>query len=89
MSLIDKIIRTSLRPRSFWIAFLIGAVAPVIALPYVILVNSGVINHGLFGFFFFVVLWLVAFASLIYYYYGQLRGRYKDLSGRSWSELPW
>jgi hypothetical protein len=89
MSLIDKIIRSASRPKSFWIAFAIALAAPVLGLPYVLLVNYGLINHSLTGFLFFLVLIVLAFCFIAFYMAGQISGKYKGLRDRSWSELPW
>jgi hypothetical protein len=69
--------------------FAICLLAPVIALPYILLVNYGLIRHTMFGFSFFLVLILVAACFLFYYVNGLLAGRYRNLKGLSWSELPW
>jgi hypothetical protein len=31
----------------------------------------------------------VGVVALVVYYLGQFRGRYRDLHGRSWAQLPW
>ena len=89
MSLFDKAIRTSSRPKSFWVAFAIGFATPVLGLPYVLLVNFGLINHSLTGFLFFLALIVLGFCFLAYYMAAQISGKYKDLRNLSWSELPW
>lgn len=69
--------------------FAICIVGPIIALPYLLLVNYGLIQHTLTGFLFFLALILTAGFFLLYYLNGLLAGRYRDLKGLSWSELPW
>jgi hypothetical protein len=89
MSLLDKIIRSAARPKSFWAMFAVCFSAPIIALPYVLLVNYGVIRHTMLGFLFFVAWILLAACFLFQYLSGLLAGKYRDLKGLSWSELPW
>ena len=89
MSLIDRAVRAGARPRSLWVALAIGFFAPLIALPYLLLVNFGVINHTLGGLLFFLALIIADFAFISYYVVGRTSGKYRELKGRSWSELPW
>lgn len=69
--------------------FLLCFAAPLIGLPYVLLVSSQLIQHTFGGFLFFLALMAVAFLLLVYYLVGTATGKYRDLEGRSWSELPW
>jgi len=89
MSLIDQAIKSAARPKSFWAMFAVCLFAPIIALPYVLLVNYGLIRHTLLGFSFFLALFFIAACFFLYYFIGLLTGRYRGLKGRSWSELPW
>jgi len=89
MSLIDKAVKTSARPKSFWVLFVLCFAAPIIGLPYVLLVNNQLIPHATGGFLFFLGLIAVAFLLLVYYLVGMASGKYRDLEGQSWSELPW
>lgn len=89
MSVIDKMIRSAARPKSFWAMFALGLFAPLIGLPYILLVNHGFIDHSVYGFLFFLVLIAIGFCLFFYYLAGMAAGKYKDLGGRSWSELPW
>ena len=63
--------------------------APIIALLYLILVHYGLIEHTNLGFRFFLAIIVLAWGLLLYYIRGRLAGKYRDLEGRSWSELPW
>ena len=69
--------------------FAICLFAPIVALPYVLLVNYGLIHHTILGFLFFLALILVAACFFLFYVNGLLAGRYRGLKGLSWSELPW
>ena len=74
MSLIDKAVRAGARPKSFWAALAIGFFAPLVALPYLLLVNFGVISHTLSGFLFFLALIIAGFAFISYYVVGLTSG---------------
>ena len=89
MSLFDKAIRAAARPKSFWAMFAICFSAPILALPYLLLVTAGVIQHNALGFSFFLALIIAAFCFMLYYVNGLLAGRYRDPKGRPWSDLPW
>jgi len=89
MSLIDKVIKASARPKSFWMMLMLCFAAPILGLPYVLLVDGQLIQHTAGGFLFFLALIAVAFLLLVYYLVGTATGKYRDLEGRSWSELPW
>jgi uncharacterized RDD family membrane protein YckC len=89
MSLVDRMIRSAARPKSFWAMLAVCALAPVLAFPYILLVNGGVISHSVYGFVFFLGMIFSGFCLLLYYQAGMLSGRYNDLEGRAWSELPW
>ena len=67
----------------------VGFLAPIIALPYLLLLHYGVIEHTILGFRFFLAVIVLAWGLLLYYIRGRLAGKYRDLEGRSWSELPW
>ena len=69
--------------------FVVCFLAPVNGLPYVLLVNYGFMGHSAFGFLFFLALIALGFCLFFYYLAGMIAGKYKDLEGRSWSELPW
>lgn len=69
--------------------FAICIFGPISALPYVLLVNYGLIQHTTTGFLFFLAQMLMAVILALYYLNGLLAGRYRGLKGLSWSELPW
>ena len=41
------------------------------------------------GFWVIVVCWAIAAVSCLTYFVGQFSGRYRNLQGKSWAELPW
>jgi len=41
------------------------------------------------GFWVAIVCWAVAGFSCISYFAGQFSGRYRDLQGKAWTDLPW
>jgi hypothetical protein len=89
MSLLEKAIRSGARPKSFWVMLAICIIAPIIGLPYFLLVQYGLIHHTMTGFLFFFALILVAWFFFLYYVNGLFAGRYRGLKGMSWSQLPW
>jgi len=41
------------------------------------------------GFWIILICWVVAGVSCISYFVGQFYGRYRNLRGKGWAELPW
>jgi hypothetical protein len=41
------------------------------------------------GFWIVVVCWAIAGFSCLSYFVGQFSGRYRNLQGKAWAELPW
>ena len=49
----------------------------------------GVTAHIRASIYVVVAIWLTGVLSMLVYFIGQLTGRYKNLQGRKWSDLPW
>lgn len=92
----DKIIKKLGKPRSFLVLFAFGATCGVIAafvfiLNFVFGISTTPLNPSLIITLIFIFLsgWLVSVALLFTYYAGQVSGKYVDIKGRGWSDLPW
>jgi hypothetical protein len=92
----DKIIKKLGKPRSFLVFFSFGATCGLVAaiglsLHFVFHVSFSPLNSSTIKIIFWIFLsgWLTSLACLFVYYAGQLSGKYVDLKGRGWSDLPW
>ena len=87
--MLTKTIQSAGRPKSFWIAFALCSLLPLIGLLYMLLLHYGHIEHTILGFLFFLTLILVATCFMAYYFVGMVSGKYRNLKGLRWAELPW
>ena len=77
------------KPRSWWVCYGAAVVALVAGGLLVALYFAGVESAARIGFWLIVTCWLVGVVALVVYYVGQFRGRYRNLHGKSWAQLPW
>ena len=92
----DRLIKKLGKPKSFLVFFSVclacGFIAAVgLGLHFVFHVSFPPIGPGAVKTIVHIGLfcWLTCIVCLLYYYLGQLAGKYEDLKGRGWSELPW
>ena len=77
------------KPRSF-LVFAAACLAGVLLGALCVgLYFAGLQTAGRVGFWVIVVSWAVAGFSGLSYFVGQFSGRYRDLQGKSWADLPW
>jgi len=75
--------------RSWWVFTLAGVTALCVGGPLVGLALIGVRAAHVAGFVLILGCWLVGAAALVVYFNGMFRGRYRQLRGKSWVQLPW
>lgn len=85
----QDIIKRLGKPRSFLVSGMAVIICIVVVAPCVLLGYLGNERAALVGFFVGVGCWAVFMTSLLSYIVGQSAGRYRNLGGKSWSELPW
>lgn len=77
------------KPKSWWLTM--GCV--VAALPFGLIVMAiywlGVTSHMRASIYVLLAMWLTGVFGMMIYCIGQLSGRYKNLKGRGWTDLPW
>jgi hypothetical protein len=77
------------KPRSFLI-FAAACVAGLLLGGLCVgLYFAGLQIAGRIGFWIIVICWAVAGLSCLSYLIGQFSGRYRNLQGKGWTELPW
>lgn len=77
------------KPRS-WLVFAAACLAALLLGGLSVgLYFAGVHAAGRIGFWIVVSCWVVAVLSCMSYFVGQVSGRYRDLRGKGWAELPW
>ena len=77
------------KPRSF-LVFAASCIASVVLGGlFTGLYFAGLKSVHLPAFLILVICWVIAAFSCISYYIGQISGRYRNLHGKRWSELPW
>jgi hypothetical protein len=84
-----NLVRKLGKPRSWWLCWLAAVVALVAGALLVGLYFAGIESAAQVGIWVITACWLAGVAALVVYYMGQLRGRYHNLHGKSWSQLPW
>ena len=94
--MIDKLIRKLGKPKSFLVMFAICLMCAVFALLVLLLHFSGLASlenispKAVLVFVpIFLSMWLTLMVCMGVYYVGQLSGKYSDLEGRGWGDLPW
>ena len=89
-TILNNLVKRAGKPRSFWLLAASCVLGLVVGVHAVALQSLGAPRGLLLVTFWLAVgLWLTAAASAGMYFKGQLSGRYRDLAGRSWAELPW
>ena len=89
ISIMQSFIKQLGKPRS-WLVFAAACVVGVVAgASCVALYFAGVHMAGRIGFWLAVACWAVAALSCLSYFAGLASGRYRDLQGKGWAELPW
>jgi uncharacterized YccA/Bax inhibitor family protein len=77
------------KPRS-WLVFTTTCIAGLLLGGLCLgLYFAGLHVAGWIGFVVVIVCWVVAAFSSLSFFVGQFSGRYRNLQGKSWSELPW
>jgi hypothetical protein len=88
-ALMQTFIKNLGKPRS-WLVFTAACLAGLLLGALCVgLYFSGWHPAGQIGFWIVAACWVSAAFSCISYFFGQLSGRYRDLRGKSWAELPW
>ena len=77
------------KPRSWWVCCAAALIALVAGGLLIGLYFAGISSAARIGFGLVIACWLVGVVALVMYYTGQLRGRYCNLHGKSWGQLPW
>ncbi len=77
------------KPRSWWVCGSVALVALVGGGLLLGLYFAGVESAARAGIWLDTACWLVGVVALATYYVGQFRGRYRNLQGKSWAQLPW
>ncbi len=87
--LMQTLIQKLGKPRSFLVFATACLVGLLLGSMCVGLYFAGLQAAGRIGFWIIVICWTVAGISCISYFVGQLSGRYRDLQGKDWADLPW
>ena len=85
----QTLIRRLGKPRS-WLVFVASCVTGLLLGGLCVgLYFAGFQTAGRVGFWVVVLCWAAAAFSCLSYLVGQFSGRYRDLQGKGWAELPW
>jgi hypothetical protein len=77
------------KPRSWWVFTAACIIGLLLGGLCVGLYFAGVQAAHRVGFWIIVICWSLAAWSCGSYYVGLFSGRYRNLHGKNWSELPW
>jgi len=78
------------KPKSFWLMFLVALASLIVGAIGVPLINStGSRSLHIAIFFCVVALWVVGISSMIYYYHGQVVGKYNGIKRVKLSDQIW
>jgi len=83
------LIRKLGKPRSFLVFAAACLAGLLLGSLCVLLYFAGLEAAGRAGVWVVVACWATAAFSCLSYFFGQLSGRYRNLQGKGWSELPW